>query len=208
MPVILEEHSDNETVFGVWEIQEEFDLLKEGLKLNANEIDELDGFGSHKRKLEWLSVRQLLRTLINENVSIVYNDERKPFLSDKSRNISISHSNNYTSIYVSKKRVGIDLEYMSHNIDYIAHKFIHEDEFIDEHKASIHQYIHWCAKEALYKIVDKQNLNFKQDLFVEPFEPGIEGQIFGHVKWPNMETESFSLFYRIKNNYVIAQCQK
>ncbi len=170
----------------------------------------LNGFNNENRKLEWLSVRQLLAELTNPEVDIIYNNERKPFLSDNSFNISISHSKNFTSIILSKKKkVGVDLEYMSHRISSISHKFINENENITTNPDLLryHLYIHWCAKEALYKICDKQEINFKENLIIESFEPTVYGIVKGYVKTNNLN-ESFDLnFFRL-NNYIIAWCCK
>jgi len=123
----------------------------------------------------------------------------------KTIHISISHSRNLTSILLSEKRkVGIDLEYMSHRISKIASRFINDDEVIsnDENENKFHLYIHWCAKEALYKICDKQDINFKKNLTIEPFKPGNKGLLYGRVnnKYIN---ERFRLSYFTINNYII-----
>ena len=63
----------------------------------------------------------------------------------------------------------------------IAHKFINENDVItaDEEQRKYHLYIHWCAKEALYKICDKQDINFRDNLTIEPFEPMERGVLTG-----------------------------
>ncbi len=112
----------------------------------------LSGFKNEGRKLEWLSVRNLINDLTGRESRIIYNADRKPFLKGNSYSISISHSHNLTSILLSKdRRVGIDLEYMSHKISNISFKFINEQELItdDPQVRTYHLYIHWCAKEAL-----------------------------------------------------------
>ncbi|NJK86471.1 MAG: 4'-phosphopantetheinyl transferase superfamily protein [Bacteroidales bacterium] len=120
--------------------------------------------------MEWLSVRVLLHELTGKELTIIYNGDRKPFIKGNSYHISISHSKNFSSVLLSRNRkVGIDLEYMSHRIERIAYKFINEKEYIEDEFRKYHMYIHWCAKEALYKICDKQDINFKENLVIEPF---------------------------------------
>lgn len=208
MGILIKKYVDKDVLLGLWDITEDYETLISGLKLNHEDLKILNGFKNENRKLEWLSVRKLLAELTNPEIDIIYNKERKPFLSDKSYNISISHSKNFTSILLSKhKKVGIDLEYMSHRISKISYKFINNNEkiTINPDLLKYHLYIHWCAKEALYKICDKQEINFKNNITLEPFEPTVCGKVKGFVN-TNHINESFDLnFFRL-NNYIIAWC--
>ena len=210
MSVILNSEVQNGCRLGIWEIRENYDALRSRLNLECEEVKRLEGFKNHDRKLEWLSVRTLINELTGEHSRIIYNADRKPFLLNNSFNISISHSRKFTSILMSRfMRVGIDLEYMSHKISRIAGRFINESEKITEDPDLVryHLYIHWCAKEALYKICDKRDINFKKNLRIEPFEPlekgimtGTVGNFFGHV--------TYRLNYFRMNNYIIVWCCK
>ena len=106
-------------------------------------------------------------------------------------------------------RVGIDLEYMSHKISRLADRFINETEKITDDPDLIryHLYIHWCAKEALYKICDKKDINFKKNLRIEPFEPDDNGSIVGTVD--NIYgNDTYNLNYFKMDNYIIVWCCK
>ena len=172
MGLILKDSVRGDCLLGIWEIKEDYESLMDGLELDDDEIQKLNSFQNHNRKLEWLSVRQLIAQLLPGKNRIIYNSENKPFLKGNSYNISISHSQNLTSIFISdKKRVGIDLELMSHKISTVSHKFINSQEMVTQDPAlkRYHLYIHWCAKEALYKICDKQDINFRDGLTISPF---------------------------------------
>jgi len=189
----------------IWEIKEEYDDLRSRVSLESEEVKTLDGFRNHNRKLEWLSVRTLINEMTGTKSRIIYNEDRKPFLLDNSSHISIAHSRNYTSILLSRyKRVGIDLEYMSHRISRIANRFINENEKIISSPGleRYHLYIHWCAKEALYKICDKKNINFLKNLSIEPFMPENEGIIKGTVDNIN-GLDIYDLYYRRMKDYVM-----
>lgn len=211
MGLIVKDFVEDDCLLGTWEIKEDFNTLLKDLQLISEDKNRLNGFRSANRQLEWLSVRRLLLELTgNPEHRIVYSRERKPFLADGSYQISISHSFKYTSILLSKsKKVGLDMEYMSHRISNIAHKFINEEEEItdDQNLRRYHLYIHWCAKEALYKICDKQDINFKQNLTIFPFEPKPEGIIEGEVSNIHGQ-ETFKLHYHRKDDYVMAWCAK
>jgi len=210
MPLILKERFEDDCELGIWEIKEGYDELMAGVHLFPGERKRLDNFKSEARKIEFLSVRTLLKALINTCGPIVYNQNSKPYLEHCPYKISISHSKNITAIMVSKtKKLGIDLEFMSHKIAKVQHKFINEHEYITQNAGnrSYHLYIHWCAKEALYKICDKQDINFRQNLTIEPFEPQDCGIITGwvdNIHWH----DKFELNYFTINNYVVVYCCK
>jgi 4'-phosphopantetheinyl transferase len=210
MGLIYRNEVCDDVLLGIWRITEDYDTLYSAVKLLEDEEKTLSGFHSYQRKLEWLSVRVLINTLLEREAWIVYNKDRKPFLHDNSYYISISHSNELTSILLSRtKKVGIDLEYMSHQIDKVSQRFIHENENITKNPElrRTHLYIHWCAKEALYKICDKQDIIFTQNLFIEPFEVAPYGTLKGWVD-NRLHHELFEVNYFEKDNYIIAWCCK
>jgi len=210
MPLIQKKVDPNIYSLGLWQVEEHFDTLFSMVKLGNDDCSVLNGFQNPARKIEWLSVRVLLRELLNNDTGIHYNGNRKPYLCDKSQNISISHSHKLTSVLLSKKhRVGIDLEHMTHRIAKIAHKFINEKEYItpDMELEYYHLYIHWCAKEALYKICDKVGLNFKTSILIDPFEPEEKGEISGNVNRDG-HIEYFNLNYFKFDNYIVVWCIK
>jgi phosphopantetheinyl transferase len=124
--------------------------------------------------------------------------------------ISISHSNKLTAILLSSnEKVGIDLEHMSTNIGRIAFKFINSKEKItkEQEKRIYHLYLHWCAKEAIYKICDKEGISIKKDITIEPFDVKESGEIRGSVKTKTIN-DSFDLFYTRYDNYTIVWTKK
>ena len=210
MAVIIREHFNEDIEFGIWEITENYDTLISKLNLDEQDIATVESFKNHQRKLEWLSVRTLLKEMLGKNSKIVYGPERKPYLHNNEFNISISHSKNLTSILMSKKkRVGLDLEFMTNKILRIADKFLRPEELenINKDLELYHLYLHWCAKEALYKICDKVDINFVTNLNIEPFIPKDNGLMLGTVNNSYMN-EKFTLNYFTIKNYSIVWCYK
>jgi 4'-phosphopantetheinyl transferase len=195
---------------GVWEITEDYDTLYSMVDLATVEKAKLDSFKNISRKVEWLSVRALVKTMLGKDTRILYNAENKPFVRGNTHNISISHSNNLTAVLISKdKRVGIDLEFMTGKISKVADKFINEKESItsDPEMNKYHLYLHWCAKEAMYKILDKQDINFRDGLTIAPFIPGEHGFMNGQVLNGSGE-ENLELEYLQHDNYALVWCVK
>jgi 4'-phosphopantetheinyl transferase len=210
MGCITKHYLNEFSILGVWKIEEDIETLLELADLNNEEEKKYQGFSSSSRKLEFLSVRALLSELIGKDARIVYNKNNKPFLSDGSRFISISHSHKLTAILLStNEKVGIDLEYMSSNIAALAFKFINRKEKVSKEidQRRYHLYIHWCAKEALYKICDKEGISIRNNITIEPFVVGESGEIKGKVHTSKIN-ESFDLFYSKYNNYAIVWTKK
>ncbi len=210
MGLIINKNTESDCQLGIWKITETLDDLRSRLNLCPEDAEKLERFTFVPRKLEWLSVRVLLNEMTQKDLSIYYNGNRKPFIKGNSYNISISHSRDLTSILLSReKMVGIDLEFMSHRISNLAYKFINDKEYVinDSELKKYHLYIHWCAKEALYKICDKRDINFKENLTIEPFQPLEKGQLTGWVK-NKRRNEPFNLKYFSMGNYIIVWTSK
>jgi len=210
MGCITKHYLNEFSILGVWKIEEDIKTLLDLVVLDNEEKKKYKGFSSTSRKLEFLSVRALLSELIGKEARIVYNKNNKPFLKDGSRFISISHSHKLTSILLStNEKVGIDLEYMSTNIAAIAFKFLNRKEKVtkEQEERKYHLYIHWCAKEALYKICDKEGISIKKNITIEPFKLSESGEIRGHVHTDRIN-ESFDLYYSKYDNYAIVWTKK
>ena len=79
MGLIVKKHFNEDVVLGIWEITEDYDTLRSFLSLDENDIETVEKFKNHQRKLEWLSVRTLLKNMLGEDSKIVYGPERKPY---------------------------------------------------------------------------------------------------------------------------------
>jgi 4'-phosphopantetheinyl transferase len=210
MGCITKHYLNEFSILGVWKIEEDLSILLDLVSLDSDEKKKYKGFSSNSRKLEFLSVRALLSELIGKDAQIVYNKNNKPFLKDGSRFISISHSYKLTAILLStNEKVGIDLEYMSSNIATLAFKFINRREKVTKEieERKYHLYIHWCAKEALYKICDKEGISIRNNITIEPFIVKDAGEIKGRVL-TNKINESFDLYYSRYDNYAIVWTKK
>ncbi|MCX6256236.1 MAG: 4'-phosphopantetheinyl transferase superfamily protein [Bacteroidia bacterium] len=210
MGCITKHYLNEFSILGVWKIEEDLETLLEFVVLDNDEKKKYKAYSSNSRRLEFLSVRALLSELIGKEARIVYNKNNKPFLKDGSRFISISHSHKLTAILLStNEKVGIDLEYMSSNIAAFAFKFLNRKEKITKENEDrrYHLYIHWCAKEALYKICDKEGISISKNIIIEPFKLKESGEIKGQVHTDKIN-ESFDLFYSKYDNYAIVWTKK
>ncbi len=210
MAFLLKKELENNCVIGFWEMNEAEEELKAILN-NGNEnihpeVKKAAEFKNPKRRKEWLSARVLLKELTGSYSVISYDQYGKPLLDDKKYQISVSHSNNYLCLILSKeKEVGVDIEFVSDKIARIALKFLHDEEMEQIDKNSILElYLHWCAKETLYKLHGKGDLDFKNNIFIEPFNIDQNKSSFrGIVTSPHGNKKTFDLFYFTINDYVV-----
>lgn len=209
MPLIYNKVIYDDCQLAIWEIDETFEEMHSKIDFFEGEEEKLSDYKSTARQLEWMSVRRLLREVKGEPTQIVYNESRKPFLFNSDDHISISHSKNLTAIMLSKnKRLGLDLEFITEDIEKVSHKYLNDDEYVveGEHR-NFHLHIHWCAKEALYKLCDKQDINFRKNLTIEPFEPEECGEIMGWVDNKFWHDKFLLRYFKIKD-YILVYCCK
>lgn len=163
-----EEYDD--LVWAVWRVDESIDELESMLGYKLEDSNQ-------KRLKERTAVRVLLKNLLGEDTPILYKNSGKPYL-ENGMFVSISHTNNYIAISLSENReTGIDIETISNKVLRVKNKFISEDEPIDPQNEAKHLLIHWSAKEALYKIIDRETKSLANDILVSSFCPKDSGQI-------------------------------
>jgi len=166
------------------EVRFDIDKLLEIVDLNKTDEEQYIKFKNSRRKKEWLAVRYLLKKLCKDDISIKYNSDRKPFLSN-GKNISISHSGNYIGIIVSDiENIGLDIEKISNKLDKIKHKFLNQFELdlVSKSKNPVETLaMFWCAKEAMYKLYSKKNLIFDEQLLINSVDLK-NNKIFAKIK--------------------------
>ncbi len=210
MGLFLKKQLDTETLIGIWKIEENLDeLLKElfkfGVGENSHDVLSLKKFNSEARKLEWLSTRVLTNHLFGKNTAITHDSFGKPYLNKTDMNISISHSHGMVAVVLStKEKIGIDIEKLSEKIAKIALRFLNIEEYqeIEGENKILHLYLHWCAKETLYKIHSKKNLTFTENLKILPFKVSEQGSLQGEIITESTN-EKYVLHYFTIDEYVV-----
>lgn len=122
-----------------------------------------------KREVERAGTRLLLSRILNDTHFILnYTPTNKPFLSNHSGHISISHSHDKLAIILnSKQNTGIDIELIREKVISVKHKFLNTKEALvagDDPETLIY---FWAAKETLYKIYGLKGLDFALNLSVD-----------------------------------------
>jgi len=171
MPLFKTIEANSQTTVKIWKIDESYDDLMQPLTLKTNTLERVLGMKSVLHQRGFLSVRHLLREFGYTDADLFYDENGKPHLKD-GKQISITHSFNFSGVVVSDLKVGIDIEKQRNKISIIAHKFIgYEFDYLNESDSGYIRKLTaiWCVKESLYKLFATPGLSFKNCFLVIPF---------------------------------------
>ncbi|WP_018109518.1 4'-phosphopantetheinyl transferase family protein [Bacteroides propionicifaciens] len=203
MPLLFQ--SKGETyAFGVWEMTESLDLIMSLPSVESSIVEALK-LSSLSRRQEWLTVRVLLHELVGEIKEIAYTPVGKPYLVDGSYQISISHTKGYVAVIISPSSVvSIDIEAYGDRIKRVAHRVFHPDEFFYplNEESTFYELLIWSAKEVIVKTNKLSNINFREDLCVQPFVLGAAGS-FSVIENQTASKEHFKINYIANKSFVL-----
>jgi phosphopantetheinyl transferase len=174
MPDIF--HIDNATI-AIEQNVPSSDVLLQSLDHRERYQAEIANMPEHRRR-EWLSARLLLKQLTGKEREICYQPDGKPFLADRSFNISISHSRGTVAVAVDPVReIAIDIEKITPRVENVMRRFMSKSETaaVCHDCKLLHVLIHWTVKEAVFKIMNCEDVDFRRDIHVEAFRPVAAG---------------------------------
>lgn len=130
--------------------------------LSADEREQMRRFGSGKRQREFLLGRAALRTLLGdylgespEEVLLYQADDGAPEVAGSDLQVSLTHSHGWAAAIVSRRPVGIDMEYIKPRHDQLYRQILHDTEVeMFEALPGDHyerQILCWTLKEATLK---------------------------------------------------------
>ena len=201
MSIFIKKRLNLNNLLLIWETNESIQKLA-SLVSTKRDLETL----SVKRKKEWLTTRILLKE-VNPKYKLQYNKFNAPRIvapqnmNDPYKRISITHNHKFTAIILGSKEVGIDIEEISEKPLRAASKFINLNihKNINNEEATLI----WCAKECLFKIYEKGNINFKNDMRVKPFIAKKKGQLITYL----FEKEYKLEYQKIDNHYLVYFCK-
>ena len=165
----------------VWHITETAEQLYAMLGTHVYDC-QLEGIRSESRRAEWLAVRVLVAELLGTECVVAYHQTGRPYLSNSSCYISISHTKGYAALaYCYDAPIGLDIEHVSPRVSRVAHRFVTSEEaaYIDkcgDHDKLLYQLLGWSAKEALYKFFDvAEGADFQTAFNILPYALETQG---------------------------------
>ncbi len=168
MPLIFNQYQ-NTYRLALWSLTEPLEFFEEEVKLSSSDKIAYNNITSKYRKKEWLAVRYMLKQTLGFWPHIIYTESGKPLLKNHTRHLSISHSRSMVGILLcTNPFAGIDIEHIERNADRIAPRFLSETEkkFIEQNPGKNNTILYWCAKEAIYKAVNEQNILFSKQIAI------------------------------------------
>ena len=205
MGLYLKKELENEAVIGVWQITETEEELKELSSTPSDEMEEISFIRSESLRKQRLAVRALLNTLFDEKVYLSHHDNGKPYLENNPVNISITHTEKYVAVILhEEENVGIDIESLDRDFSVVEKKALSEDEIedLEDEKRNEQLAIYWCAKEAIFKLLSRYNVDFAEQIEVERFRPRGEGELEATFTYKD-EEEEFVLEYITFDRHVL-----
>ena len=205
MGLYLKKELDNEAVIGVWQITETEEELKELSSTPSDEMEEISFIRSESLRKQRLAVRALLNTLFDDKVYLSHHDNGKPYLENNPVNISITHTEKYVAVILhEEENVGIDIESLDRDFSAVEKKALSEDEIddLEDEKRNEQLAIYWCAKEAVFKLLSRYNVDFAEQIEIERFRPRGEGELEATFTSKNEEDE-FDLEYITFDRHVL-----
>ena len=206
MGLYLKKKLDNDAEIGVWQVSETEEELKELSSTPSDEMEEISFIRSESLRKQRLAVRALLNTMFDEKVYLSHHDNGKPYLENNPVNISITHTEKYVAVILhEEENVGIDIESLDRDFSVVEKKALSEDEIedLEDEKRNEQLAIYWCAKEAIFKLLSRYNVDFAEQIEIERFRPRGEGELEATFIGKKDEEEEFDLEYITFDRHVL-----
>lgn len=186
----------------VWKLDEDLNYFLSKVELNGDETAQFEKIKSVGRRKEFLCSRMLIQNECDQNEQLVYHKDGRPYLFSSSKHISISHSKTHVGVLLSEyKMPGLDVECVGPRTGKIYDKFVGEEEKKHiERSDEMSTTLLWSAKEAVFKMICEQGIDFKKDIKLNSFELKEKGTLIGFYEPDRAE---INLKYRFIGGNVI-----
>ena len=204
----LRKKLENKAEISVWQITETEQELIEMCSVPTDEMEEISLIRSESLRKQKLAVRALLNEVFEYKVYLSHHDNGKPYLENCVTNISITHTEKYVAIIThDEDDLGIDIESLDRDFSAVEKKALSEDEIddLDDDKEEKNEQlaIYWCAKEAIYKRMSINRVDFAEQIEVEKFNLRDEGELEATFIHKDEHEEEFELGYMTFDRHVL-----
>ena len=206
MALYLRKKLDNKAEIAVWHVTETEEELIQLSSVPTDEMEEISLFRNENHRRQKLAVRALLNEVFEEKMYLNHHDNGKPYLENCATNISITHTDKYVAIIIhDEEELGIDIESLDRNFAAVEKKALSEDEIddLDDDKKNEQLAIYWCAKEAIFKRMSQNRVNYAEQIEVEKFNLKKEGELEATFIHKDEYEEEFDLEYMMFDRHVL-----
>jgi len=183
-----------------WNISEDLSYYKNTCSLTKNSEQRLQTMKAETQQKGFLAVRMLLQHIGLSDSDLYYDNNGKPHLQN-GKNISISHSHQFSAIAISTDPVGIDIELIKEKTLKIATRFLDISHLnnLSAQDQTIKATVIWGIKEAIFKIKNQPGISFPNHIFETDFNVS-DQKASAQLRFNN-NTENFSILFDIIENY-------
>ena len=206
MALYLRKKLDNKAEIAVWHVTESEQELLGLTSVPNDELEEISLFRNENHRRQKLAVRALINEVFEEKMYLNHHDNGQPYFENCATNISITHTDNYVAIIIhDEDEVGIDVESLDRDFSVVEKKALSEDEIddLEKDKRNEHLAIYWCAKEAIFKRMSQNRVDFAEQIEVEKFNVRKEGELEATFIHKDEHEEEFELEYMIFDRHVL-----
>ena len=206
MALYFKKKLENKAIIGVWQVTETESELKALTSVPTDEMEEILLIRNESQRKQKLAVRALLNELFDEKMYLNHHDNGKPFLENCVTNISITHTDKYVAVIThDEDDLGIDIESLDRDFSAVEKKALSEEEIedLDEDTKNEQLAIYWCAKEAIFKRMSQNRVDFAEQIEVERFRPIGEGELEATFIHKDEHEEEFELQYMTFDRHVL-----
>ena len=185
---------DSSTKIYIWKIEESFEDLFDEVVLNDVNLIRLNTMKSEMHQRGFLSVRKLLQEAGYSDFDLHYDQDGKPHLK-VNQFISISHSFEFSTIAISDKPIGIDIELAKEKVLKIASRFMNISHLqgLSKEEQIRKATVVWGIKESVFKIKNEKGISFPDHIFENPFLLS-DKKATAQLSFNNL-IESFDIFF-------------
>ena len=185
MPLFQEFQFKESFVF-VWEIKENVEELALSFELEKFDSQNYQKLQHPVKQLDWLATRYLIH-YATLKLGIAFegirkNQHGKLKFVGSDWHLSVTHSRNFVALVLNQNaRCGIDLEKETPRFFKVSPRVLSASELQDAGQDLAKHCIYWSAKEALYKLYGKKEVDFKLHLKIKNFEINASKTLFSGI---------------------------
>ena len=138
--------------------------------ITASDVASASRFQNDKRRREHLAWRRVVRNELGRDVVIDYNEVGAPVVDTPNTYISVAHGGDSVAVAIADEPVGVDIEALDRNYERIMSRYMSPAE---EALSKMEEWpaVVWTAKEAIYKLYGKREVDLTQDIRIQTFDP-------------------------------------
>ena len=133
--------------------------------ITASDVASASRFQNDSRRRERLAWRRIVRHELGRRVVIDYNEVGAPMVDVPNTYISVAHGGDMVAVAIADECVGVDIESLDRNFQRIQSRYMTPAEIAlsasEEWAARV-----WAAKEAIYKLYGKREVDLTEDIRV------------------------------------------